>query len=527
MSTQPPANPYDEVPYPSFAYPQTHPDRLATLATWFGMQPAPVDHCRVLELGCGSGGNLLPMAEALPGSMFAGIDLSARHIKAAEAAAAELGISNIHFGQINILDVPASFGPFDYIIAHGVYSWVPPAVQDKLLAICRSGLAPQGVAYVSYNTYPGWHGRQAIRDMMRFHTRSLADPKERVDKARAFLDVVLASDPRPAYAQLLKEEQEQLRGRPDPFVLYDQLADVNAPVYFHEFIERAARHGLQYLAEAEISTMMAQRLGPEVAATVARFGGDLLGREQYLDFITNRPFRQTLLCHDKVALEREWKPDRVQAFRIRSAARCTSAQPDLRPGRPEEFKVPGGNTLGTDNALAKAALLHLETVWPRSVTYAALLTTARARLAAGELVIRDPAALARETGELAEALVKAFTADIVAFHLHEPALVVEPNEQPTVSAWARFQARDSDQVTNRRHEAVPIDEVTRQLVGLMDGSRNRPALLDAFLNRMTERAMILQQNGEPVTDRRRLHDVAALALEMKLHQLGRSALLVP
>ena len=68
--------PYDEVRYPGRFYPQTSPERLATLGTLFGLNPAPVDHCRVLELGCGDGGNLLPLAELLPRSSFLGIDLA-------------------------------------------------------------------------------------------------------------------------------------------------------------------------------------------------------------------------------------------------------------------------------------------------------------------------------------------------------------------------------------------------------------------------------------------------------------------
>src|SRR5262245_46429032 len=69
---------YDEIPYESHPYPQSHPERLATVATLFGMTPPPIEACRVLELGCAAGGNLIPMAQTLPGSTFLGIELSAR-----------------------------------------------------------------------------------------------------------------------------------------------------------------------------------------------------------------------------------------------------------------------------------------------------------------------------------------------------------------------------------------------------------------------------------------------------------------
>ena len=145
---------YDEVPYPSLSYAQTHPDRLATIATLLGLQPAPVTHCRVLELGCAGGGNLLPMAQGLPGSEFVGLDVSEAQITAGQTLRQALGLNNLTLTQMDILDVPAGLGQFDYIIAHGIYSWVPPQVRDKVLQVCQDHLAPQGVAYVSYNCYP-------------------------------------------------------------------------------------------------------------------------------------------------------------------------------------------------------------------------------------------------------------------------------------------------------------------------------------------------------------------------------------
>jgi SAM-dependent methyltransferase len=155
---------YDQVPYESHPFAQTHPDRLATVATLLGMAPTPVEHCRVLELGCASGGNLIPMAAGLPESTFTGIDLSQSAIVAGQAMVASLQLTNIDLRHASILEADGELGIFDYIICHGVYSWVPPEVQDRILEICARNLAPNGVAYVSYNTYPGWHARGTIRE---------------------------------------------------------------------------------------------------------------------------------------------------------------------------------------------------------------------------------------------------------------------------------------------------------------------------------------------------------------------------
>jgi len=160
--TSQPLNSYDAVPYPSTPYRGTHPDTLATLGTLVGMKPAPIDSCRVLELGCSDGGNLLPMAYSLPGSEFVGIDGSARQIELGLATLEALGLKNVTLKQMNLLDVGDQFGKFDYIIAHGIYSWVPPDVQDKILEICHCLLKPQGLAFVSYNTLPGWRTLSVI-----------------------------------------------------------------------------------------------------------------------------------------------------------------------------------------------------------------------------------------------------------------------------------------------------------------------------------------------------------------------------
>jgi SAM-dependent methyltransferase len=136
---------YDEVFYPGHVYGLTNPNHLATIATVYGMQPAPAERCRVLELGCGVGGNLLPMAFHFPNSEFVGVDLSGSTIERGQQNIAALGLSNINLLHCDIMNVDASFGQFDYIIAHGVYSWVPPEVREKMMTIFKHNLTPHGV----------------------------------------------------------------------------------------------------------------------------------------------------------------------------------------------------------------------------------------------------------------------------------------------------------------------------------------------------------------------------------------------
>jgi SAM-dependent methyltransferase len=213
------ATSYDEVPYGNYVFPYTHPETLATVASLFGLSTAPVRRCRVLELGCGTGSNLLPMAQDLPDSRFVGIDLSARQIDMGQEVARALGLPNLELRAASIMDVDARFGEFDYILCHGVYSWVPPEVQDKVLAVCRQNLAPHGVAYVSYNTYPGWHIRGMIREMMCFHALQFDDPAARVGQARALLELLRESvgDAKTVYGSLLQIESDLLEAASDTY----------------------------------------------------------------------------------------------------------------------------------------------------------------------------------------------------------------------------------------------------------------------------------------------------------------------
>jgi SAM-dependent methyltransferase len=179
---------YDLVPYWGHPYRESHPDQLATVARLFGLTTPAVDKARVLELGCASGANLIPAAVSVPGATFLGIDLSLRQIDEGRRTIAALGLANIELVQGSIDTIGAEHGQFDYIICHGVYSWVPRNIQDHILRVCSRNLAAEGIAYVSYNTYPGWFMRGMVRRMMGFHARRFADPATQLEQARALLD---------------------------------------------------------------------------------------------------------------------------------------------------------------------------------------------------------------------------------------------------------------------------------------------------------------------------------------------------
>jgi methyltransferase-like protein/SAM-dependent methyltransferase len=481
---------YDAVPYSVGAFPQTRPDRLATIATLFGLNPAHPARCRVLELGCAAGGNIIPMALADPESQFVGIDLSARQIEDALVTARELGLRNIDLRALSITDIPAEFGQFDYILCHGVYSWVPPEVQAKILEVCSKHLSPQGVAYVSYNCYPGWHARGAIREMLWYHTEQYPDPAVRIRAARGLLAFLVKAAPagvaEGGYGSLIRHELALLMMTPDTYLLHEHLEEFNEPVYFHQFAGRAAGHGLQYLGEAQVSAMVASRFGPEIEKTLRAISPDLLHMEQYMDFLRNRMFRQTLLCHADLRPNHALKPDAVMGFYIASGAKAVSENPDVASDKPEEFKGEGALTLTTRDPLMKAAMLHLIGRWPESVRFADLLAAARERLGAAA-----PAPTDEEARQLATRLLHCYTSNLVEFSISPSRCVRGVSERPVASAYARLRARAGLKTTNLRLESIPLTPSSQLILQNLDGAHDRDALV-AMLSDLIKAAPVTE-----------------------------------
>ena len=526
---------YDETPYPSLSYVQSHPDRLATVATLLGLHPAPVSQCRVLELGCAGGGNLIPMAYGLPQSSFVGIDNSARQIADGKAMLAALGMDNVSLHHMDILEVGGDLGTFDYIIAHGVFSWVPQDVQEKVLGICKTHLAPHGVAYVSYNTYPGWHSLGAIREMMLYHTRGITAPLERAAQARALLDLLSEAVPADkgaygvflhSYVQFLRGELEGHRTRGDAFLLHDELEEVNDPIYFFQFADRAARHGLQYLGEAEFSTMMGDRFDPEAFQRLDAMVGSVIELEQYIDFFDNRTFRRTLLCHQGVEVSRTLDPRRLST--LYACARAQPAEPigEVDSGEVVQFRSSDGATLSTDHPITKAAMLYLAMIWPRAVNIDELLELAQAHARrGGSPRVSD---IAQDTLVLCTNLLKAYaySSSLVELHVHAPSLSLSAGEQPIASALARYQSRGGSLATNLRHERVQLEPSDRALMTSLDGEHDRSALVEALQDGpVAQGILVVQREGETVQDVTEKRELLAEGLEQRLQWLARAALL--
>jgi methyltransferase-like protein/2-polyprenyl-3-methyl-5-hydroxy-6-metoxy-1,4-benzoquinol methylase len=527
---------YDQVPYPSLSHAQCHPNALATLGVLLGLKPAPVETCRLLEVGCATGSNLLPMALSLPNAQFLGFDYSARQIEAAQAAADAVGIRNARLLHLDIRDVPADLGEFDYIVAHGIYSWVPADVREHLLGLCKRHLAPNGLVYVSYNTYPGWHMLGTLRDMMLFHVRDIENPGERAAEARNLLNFMAESVPTAqrarsallnAYSAFLKGEMERLGPKADAFLLHDELEETNDPVYFWQFMEQAGRHGLQFVTDVDFRGALPNHYAPKVAEAFIHKARNVIEMEQYLDFLRSRSFRQTLLCHPEQTVQRKIMAERLAGCYVASRAVPVEAEPNLHERTVEKFRALDGAVLSIDHPVSKAAFVYLAEQWPQAVPYHTLLEAARARLSAsGQPAI---APQAEDQQVLAVNILRAFlySPDLIEVHAAPLPFVREPSERPVASAWVRWQAREEGQVTNLRHERVDLDPLNRFLVQHLDGSLGNEKLVDLLLaESVAGGKLVVEQDNVKVTDPGQIREVVSAELQANLRWLAGAALLV-
>jgi SAM-dependent methyltransferase len=466
---------YDLVPYWGKTYPQCHPDRLSALGTLLDMRPAPVEKCRVLELGCGDGINLIGFAMFLPGSEFVGIDLSKVHIAAGLEMVRNLDLRNIELHARDIMEDLSSLGRFDYIIAHGLYSWVPPEVQDRVMELCRCFLTKQGIAFVSYITYPGAHLRMMLREMMLFHTQGYEDPSKRIKQAGAllgFLQTASAEDD--PYLLLMKKEAERIKNFPAAHLFHDDLAKFNIPLYFHQFIDHAKKHGLQFLTEADFHETQDLNLPEKVAPILKAMEDSPIIREQYIDFLRCRRFRQTLLCREEIAIRNKPAAETIRSLRIAAQICPNDTRIEESRARQYKFEHARGGSFTIDLPLFNEALTLLGSIWPRSMPFNELAEKAIAGAKEGSERVEKKG---DNESLLAELFVRLHAANFLELHTFEPPYARTPGLKPLASPLARLKIKDTSVIPNLRHFNVQIDDpMTKRLLPLLDGTRDRRLL---------------------------------------------------
>ena len=302
---------YADLGYLSQPFPYASAPFLESYARLLGLSPAPASKARILEIGSSYGGNLISQALFYPQATFTGIEIAPTQVSVGKTYIDQLGITNLDLLEGDVNESHDHLGTYDYIIAHGFYSWVDEDTKDNFLRLCKEHLAENGILYISYNTYPGWHKMDSVRALLEFANKDIdtLNHREKVRHGKTvasklgalMLEYDTVKNQQTSFLQSLRQTLQ----KQDCYVGHDHLEPVNTPVYFHQCMDHMAEHGFTYLCDCDLNlsfpTVYDETLRTQLQVLAPH---DPLAREQYIDFMLNTAFRKSLFTHKGAAPKR-------------------------------------------------------------------------------------------------------------------------------------------------------------------------------------------------------------------------------
>ena len=295
---------YADLGYLSQPFPYASAPFLESYARLLGLSPASASTARILEVGSSYGGNLISQALFYPQATFTGIEIAPTQVSVGKTYIDQLGITNLDLLEGDVNESHHHLGTYDYIIAHGFYSWVDEETKNNFLRLCKKHLAENGILYMSYNTYPGWHKMDSVRALLEFANKDIntLNHREKVRHGKTvasklgalMLEYDTVKNQQTSFLQSLR----QILQKQDCYVGHDHLEPVNTPVYFHQCMDHMAEHGFTYLCDCDLNlsfpTVYDEILRTQLQELAPH---DPLAREQYIDFMLNTAFRKSLFTH--------------------------------------------------------------------------------------------------------------------------------------------------------------------------------------------------------------------------------------
>lgn len=442
---------YDQVVYPTAIFPQTMPERAAIVAHLAGLSPPPIETARVLEIGCGDGMNLIALATAWPRSSFVGIDLAASAIERGQDLIAKAGLTNVELQVCDIRDLPGRFdGTFDYVIAHGIYAWVPAEVRVALMDAMGALLSENGVGYVSYNALPGGYIRLALRDALHFHVDGLTDPGDRLDAAYQMLSIFS----RPAakessFAAAMRDAASLSKSQAREVLHHDELGEHYHPQSLTAVAAEAERVGLRFLGDAA-PDMLDQAFLPDDLRADPDVERQIVRQRQAEDFRHGRFFRHTLLVRDSQQPSRRLNPAGIDTLYAGTRARRVG-EDSFRDTDDREFEIGDPDLLSIIAQLSEAR--------PGRIALADLTLSNDVRLALFEL----------------------YNTNHIQLYTTPAPFALEPGDAPEVSPLVRAMiGEDHLVVCTLDHRLLKVSDVgPRELFTLLDGILSGDALAAA------------------------------------------------
>lgn len=453
---------YQTAPYPAVSHPSTDPAVTAVAAKLAGLDVVPPSGARILDIGCATGHNLLPLAARWPDSRFTGIDFSDAAITDARETAREAGLENVEFHSADLREFDPGDGvQYDFIIAHGFYSWVPAGVRQALLDFCRRRLSPQGVALVSYNTLPGWSLRKTIVELTR---KLLESPGAGVigEAPEEVLGLLAtAAGNHNPYARHLTTVLHDMFGKCDNTLLFDDFGPVNEPCTFLDFTVHAGNSGLRYLGESQLVENFPPSLSRQAAEILNPLAGDPPALQQMIDVLTNRTFRSSLLCRADAPADARITTATILGFSIRCPYTMERTTDGIRllnrageePGR-------------FDHPLAVALFSALAETGSQSVPLHEV--AARMKPSPGESSVGLPA--------LAGLVVDFARKGLVLLRAEPARFSATPPAFPDLGPLRLMAAGKGQALVDIHHATYSPDDARRRIALHMDGSRSAEEL---------------------------------------------------
>jgi SAM-dependent methyltransferase len=505
---------YDDTPYVSGPMQRSHPGRMAANALWRGLSAPDAAHARVLEIGCASGGNILPLAWALPACRFLGVDLSPKQIAVGEARRVKHGLANVELRADSFENLSDADGEFDFIICHGVYSWIPEPLRDTLFSVIGARLAPAGLALVSFNVLPGWRLFQIARDSMLLNARLIENPAERAQKTRELFDLLnTESRNKYTYGKFWRDEARRMVKGGDVYLAHEVFEDSNAPETFADFTARLARFGLDYMSESVADANNETGIIPEGADSIRALArGDRLARETYIDIFSGRTFREALVVRGGRVGELSPTPpaEAIEALHFLPV-------PDLEVKQdaddPDAFQLVFEDDELTFRGLdAAPAFRRLCERRPRSSRIADLV---------------DMDAISPEArAALEETLRVAVEFGLVAISSMAVDCAYRLAERPKLLPLFTLSTQEGERTMTSQHSSVVLSAIQQFLAPLLDGAHTRDDLHAAVVDLALSGRLSVKGPEGPITDPTIISEKLGLATDDALGSLLRSGLLV-
>ncbi|WP_310530900.1 class I SAM-dependent methyltransferase [Novosphingobium sp.] len=502
---------YDLLPYESKPFPMSQPARLGAMAQLFGLEAAPLETARVLELGCAAGGNIIPHAARYPKAEFVGVDLARTQVAAGRSRIKAMGLENIEILCKSFTEIGEELGAFDYIICHGVYSWVPPQVQDAIMKVIRARLSPVGIACVSYNVLPGWRMMQPLRDAFMLAVPDGVDSLGRVAMAREMLTFMAKSSPdKGPYGETIRNWSQRLANLPNDYIAHEFLEECNDPCLVRDFANAAGVHGLGYLGECEFSSMIAENYGSELAEGLrARGGTDLVASEQWLDILTGRTFRQSLLIAGERmgGVNRALTPESIERL---------------------HFVLPSNGVLKRDGDITTFSLADGRSITSTFTNVGMMFEKMTANHpGSSSLDSLTDGADDQARAEMRDALYRMAMSGMLFLQSEPVGCSTKPGDKPVASPVARADAEaGTAYTTNARHESVALDAGALVLLPLMDGAHDTKDLEEALLEAAQDGILNFARDGAAVTEANALKALVAEHLPNSILGITGAALLL-